>query len=53
MSADGMTGGVQAVVFDLDGGLVDSEDLWDEVRRGLAADGGLPWPPRRPRRCWA
>lgn len=44
MSSDGTTGGVQAVVFDLDGVLVDSEELWDEVRRGLAADAGLPWP---------
>jgi HAD superfamily hydrolase (TIGR01509 family) len=43
MSADGTTGGVQAVVFDLDGVLVDSEGLWDEVRRGLAADAGVPW----------
>jgi HAD superfamily hydrolase (TIGR01509 family) len=37
-------GGVQAVVFDLDGVLVDSEELWDEVRRGLAAEAGRPWP---------
>jgi HAD superfamily hydrolase (TIGR01509 family) len=37
-------GGLQAVVFDLDGVLVDSEGQWDEVRRGLAADAGLPWP---------
>ena len=36
--------GVQAVVFDLDGVLVESEELWDEVRRGLAADAGRPWP---------
>jgi HAD superfamily hydrolase (TIGR01509 family) len=35
---------VQAVVFDLDGVLVESEELWDEVRRGLAAASGLPWP---------
>jgi phosphoglycolate phosphatase-like HAD superfamily hydrolase len=35
---------VQAVVFDLDGVLVDSEHLWDEVRRGLAARAGRPWP---------
>lgn len=35
---------VRAVVFDLDGVLVDSEGLWDEVRRGLAADAGRPWP---------
>jgi HAD superfamily hydrolase (TIGR01509 family) len=40
-----MAGGVlQAVVFDLDGVLVDSEELWDEVRRGLAAEAGRPWP---------
>src|SRR4051794_33649843 len=36
---------VQAVVFDLDGVLIDSEGLWDEVRRGLAAQAGRPWPP--------
>lgn len=36
--------GVQAVVFDLDGVLVDSEEQWDEVRRGLADDAGRPWP---------
>lgn len=35
---------VQAVVFDLDGVLVDSEQQWDEVRRGVAADAGRPWP---------
>jgi HAD superfamily hydrolase (TIGR01509 family) len=37
-------GEVQAVVFDLDGVLVDSEELWDGVRRDLAADSGRPWP---------
>jgi HAD superfamily hydrolase (TIGR01509 family) len=35
---------MQAVVFDLDGVLIDSEQLWDEVRRDLAARAGLPWP---------
>lgn len=35
---------VEAVVFDLDGVLVDSEHLWDEVRRGMAQRAGLPWP---------
>lgn len=35
---------VQAVIFDLDGVLVDSEQLWDEVRRGVAAEAGRPWP---------
>lgn len=38
------TGPVDAVVFDLDGVLVDSEEIWDEVRRALAADAGRPWP---------
>jgi HAD superfamily hydrolase (TIGR01509 family) len=35
---------VEAVVFDLDGVLVDSEELWDEVRRALADEAGRPWP---------
>jgi len=40
-----MTGNVvHAVVFDLDGVLVDSEQLWDVVRRGVAAEAGRPWP---------
>lgn len=34
----------QAVIFDLDGVLVESEQLWDDVRRGLARDAGRPWP---------
>ncbi|HKC26821.1 MAG TPA: HAD family phosphatase [Jatrophihabitans sp.] len=37
-------GPVRAVIFDLDGVLIDSEGLWDEVRRDLAARHGLPWP---------
>jgi HAD superfamily hydrolase (TIGR01509 family) len=35
---------LDAVVFDLDGVLLDSEERWDAVRRGLAADAGLSWP---------
>lgn len=35
---------VAAVVFDLDGVLTDTETIWDDVRRGLAADEGRPWP---------
>lgn len=33
-----------ALIFDMDGVLTDTESLWDDVRRGLAADAGLPWP---------
>jgi HAD superfamily hydrolase (TIGR01509 family) len=34
-----------AVVFDLDGVLIDSEQVWDEVRRGVATAAGRAWPP--------
>ena len=33
----------QAVIFDLDGTLTDTERVWDEVRRDLAAQDGLEW----------
>ena len=35
---------VDAVVFDLDGVLVDSEAIWDELRREVAAEAGRTWP---------
>jgi HAD superfamily hydrolase (TIGR01509 family) len=35
---------VEAVVFDVDGVLVQSEELWDRARRELAADAGIAWP---------
>jgi HAD superfamily hydrolase (TIGR01509 family) len=35
---------IEAVIFDLDGVLVDSEHVWDEARRELAAERGRPWP---------
>lgn len=35
---------IDAVIFDMDGTLTDSEHWWDEVRRGLAARAGRPWP---------
>jgi HAD superfamily hydrolase (TIGR01509 family) len=34
---------IEAVVFDLDGVLVDSEHVWDEVREALARQGGGRW----------
>ena len=34
---------IEAVVFDLDGVLIDSEPLWEEVRRGLVAAHGGHW----------
>ncbi|MHB8439389.1 MAG: HAD family hydrolase [Acidimicrobiales bacterium] len=34
---------IRAVVFDLDGVLIESEQLWDEVRREVAASHGRTW----------
>jgi HAD superfamily hydrolase (TIGR01509 family) len=35
---------IEAVVFDLDGVLVQSEELWDAARRELAEAHGIEWP---------
>jgi HAD superfamily hydrolase (TIGR01509 family) len=37
---------VAAVVFDLDGVILDTEELWDEVREGLARERGGRWSER-------
>ena len=34
---------LEAVIFDLDGVLVDSESVWDEARREVVADNGGSW----------
>lgn len=36
---------IEAVAFDLDGVLIDSEPVWEEVRRGLVAERGGHWAP--------
>jgi HAD superfamily hydrolase (TIGR01509 family) len=41
---------VDAVVFDLDGVLVDSEPVWEEVRRSYVAEHGGQWLPDSQRR---
>ena len=38
---------VTAVVFDMDGVIIDSEQVWDEVREELVADWGGRSRPRR------
>lgn len=38
-----MTASVDAVIFDLDGVLIDSEQVWDDVRERLARERGGHW----------
>ncbi|WP_372667484.1 HAD family hydrolase [Amycolatopsis kentuckyensis] len=40
---------MEAVIFDLDGVLVDSERIWDEVRRAVVAEHGGTWLPEATR----
>ena len=40
---------IEAVVFDLDGVIVDSEQVWDEVRVDYVHEAGLPFPERATR----
>src|SRR5213592_2367776 len=35
---------IDAVIFDLDGVLVDTEHVWDDARKELARERGRPWP---------
>lgn len=35
---------IEAIVFDMDGVLVDSEERWDTARRAVVADAGQPFP---------
>lgn len=39
----------EAVIFDLDGVLIDSEQVWDDVRRRFVLDAGGRWHPRAQR----
>ncbi|HEX7743974.1 MAG TPA: HAD family phosphatase [Micromonosporaceae bacterium] len=41
---------IEAVVFDLDGVLVDTEPVWEEVRRAYVAEAGGAWQPDSQRR---
>ena len=47
--ARSVTDGVEAVVFDLDGVLIDSEGVWNAARKEVALQRGGRWPPEAQR----
>ncbi len=34
---------IEAIIFDMDGLLVDSEPIWDKARREMATEAGKTW----------
>lgn len=44
-TGDHRGGRIAAIVFDLDGVLIDSEPIWEDVRRSFVAERGGRWPP--------
>jgi HAD superfamily hydrolase (TIGR01509 family) len=45
VEASGAVTAIEAVVFDLDGVIIDSEEVWEEVRRGYVAEYGCKFLP--------
>ena len=48
-----MSGRIQAVIFDLDGVLVESEQVWDAARRRLTEASGVRWSEETAKLQWA
>lgn len=49
-ACDGSAGVIEAVIFDLDGVLIDSEPVWEGVRRAYVDEAGGRWLPDSQRR---